>query len=189
MKLIPLVNSDKFAMVDDTDYDWLSQWIWRLDVGKTGIEYAKRFDHVGPIRPAYWSTRKTESIYMHREILGLTDRRIKTDHRDGNGLNNQRFNLRAASHGQNLANARQWKGTRGVPPTSRYRGVSWHQQPRRWRAVIQFNKKQINLGNFRTEEAAAKAYDKAAKRLFGEFAHLNFPTERRNEWQEDRKQP
>jgi hypothetical protein len=60
--------------------------------------------------------------------------------------------------------------------TSKYKGVSWYSRGKKWVAVVQFNKKRHHLGYFTDEIAAAKAYDKKAKVLHGEFACLNFPT-------------
>jgi hypothetical protein len=89
------------------------------------------------------------------------------DHRDHNGLNNRRENLRIATHAQNQWN--QIKTDR--PTTSRYKGV--RRTRFAWRPEISFNDKSLYLGSFRTEEAAARAYNAKALELFGEFASLN----------------
>lgn len=92
----------------------------------------------------------------------------KTDHIDGNGLNNQRRNLRPCTTAQNAANQTQQKGR-----SSLYKGVSWRKGRNKWRAGIKVNGKQINLGDFTNETEAALAYNKAAAEHFKEFARLN----------------
>ena len=104
---------------------------------------------------------------MHRIILGLTDRTIHVDHIDHNGLNNRRSNLRECSSQQNRFNVRSRRGT------SKFKGVWWDKNRRVWRAGIKKDKRNREIGSFSTEEEAALAYNEAAIRLFGEFAHLN----------------
>lgn len=158
MKTIPLTQG-KFAIVDDEDYEWLNQWKWCADkIGKT--YYA--------VRTINHKLGK-QMILMHRQILRLTKGDGKlTDHRNHNGLNNRKCNLRICTHNQNHQNRRK-------PRTlNRYKGVSWHKPSKRWCAHIIHNKKYIHLGYFDNEIKAAKTYDKKAKELFGEFACLNF---------------
>lgn len=100
----------------------------------------------------------------------LTGHRL-TDHINGDGLDNRRANLRMATQAENLRN-------RGLPAnnTSGFKGVSFRRQRGRgWKSTIGLNGKRIHLGLFSTPEAAARAYDAAARELFGEFAWLNFP--------------
>jgi len=94
---------------------------------------------------------------------------FEVDHEDRNYLNNQRSNLRLATKSQNQANSNL-----RIDSTSGYKGVTWHVRIMRWQAKIQVRKTRIFLGYFKTPEEAARAYDKAAKRYFGEFANLNF---------------
>jgi hypothetical protein len=108
---------------------------------------------------------------MHREILGLSDSRIKGEHRNGEGLDNQQENIRPASNSQNLAAYRRLRTTNA----SRFRGVFRIKDRPNWRAQITVNYKSKYLGYFGAEEDAARAYDAAAKQIFGEFAQLNFP--------------
>lgn len=117
--------------------------------------------------------KKTE--YLHRVILARKLRRPlrpgeQVDHIDGNPLNNRRANLRPASHAQNIRNRR-------VPMTnaSGFKGVHWRRGAGKWRAVIRHNGQQRHLGYFNSRIEAARAYDDAARDLFGAFAALNFP--------------
>jgi len=113
-------------------------------------------------------------VYMHREILGLTDRKIHGDHKDHDTLNNRRNNLRIATHSQNMANRSSHKNS-----TSKFLGVSIETHKRGnkifkyWHAVISKDRKITFFGHFKTEELAALAYNEAAIKLHGEFANLN----------------
>ena len=116
---------------------------------------------------------------MHREILGLTygDGKI-ADHRDRNGLNNQKHNLRIVTESLNGYNCKMQKSN-----TSGYRGVNhYKKQYGYWRVRIGVNKQRIECGIFKDVIMAALAYDKAAIKYFGEDAILNFP-ERRSEYE------
>lgn len=153
-RLIPLTRG-QFAVVDDDDFDWLAQWKWHAQPHPTAGFYANRYDEEGRF------------VAMHRLINGTPDG-LLTDHRDGNGLNNQRHNLRAATPLQNMMNRR---GKRGG--TSRFKGAWLDRNPRNrkdWRAGIRINGKLKYLGRFHTEEEAGAAYAAAAAEHFGEFA-------------------
>lgn len=106
---------------------------------------------------------------MHRLILGLQlgDKR-ECDHRDGNGLNNQRSNLRVCTRAQNNRSGRKLRGG-----TSKYKGVCWHRHRHKWMSYIRLNGKQTFLGYFNLEADAARTYDVAALKYFGEFALTN----------------
>ena len=156
MKTITLTQG-QFAIVDDADFERVSQFKWYAGrYPKTW--YAQREFRVG--------ANQTVCIKMHNFITGEK----QVDHRDGNGLNNTRNNLRPATDAQNGANKKKCS-TRKT--TSRYKGVVLR-APGKWRAMIRVNWKLLHLGQFDSEEAAARAYDAAAKKYFQEFAHLNF---------------
>jgi hypothetical protein len=95
---------------------------------------------------------------------------LVVDHIDHNGLNNCKANLRLCSIAQNNRNV--ISANRGI---SKYKGVSWNKILKKWSAAVQLNKKRFYAGHFTDEIDAAKAYDKKASQLHGEFACLNFP--------------
>ena len=109
------------------------------------------------------------TVMLHRVLLGVTDRATHVDHRNHNGLDNRRTNLRLCTHGQNQANQ---VSRRGV---SRFKGVHFAKANQKWCAQITIRQRQFYLGYHETEELAARAYDAAAIEHFGEFACLNFP--------------
>ena len=109
---------------------------------------------------------------MHRVILGLIpEDKKEVDHGNRNTLDNRRRNLRGCTHRQNMMNRKK-----DVGATSRYKGVSWSKERKKWVSQITIGKKCKSLGRFAIEELAALAYDIAATYEYGEFANLNFPS-------------
>ena len=106
---------------------------------------------------------------MHRVIMTPPDQMF-VDHIDHNGLNNTRSNLRLCTLAQNNCNS-----TSRRTSTSKYKGVSWKKVSKKWAASTQSMGKIYHLGYFTDEIAAARAYDKKAAELHGQFACLNFP--------------
>lgn len=143
--------------VDDEDFWRLEKYTWR--------SYFDGWNYY--VRRSSTINKKAKTFLLHREVLGITDRSVYIDHIDHDGLNNQKNNLRKCTPSENKKNVRG----RG---SSKYLGVDYHKSSKGWQARIQHNKKQIYLGIYPTEEAAAKAYDEAAKKFHGEFANLNF---------------
>jgi len=166
VKTIPLTQG-KVAVIDDRDYRRLSKYKWCALKHHGGrLWYAVRSKKV---------KGKTQLIYMHREVFGIS-KRSEVDHIDGDGLNNQRSNLRTQILGDMLQtiNARKCRTHCGRPPTSRFKGISWSKERKKWRAAITAFRVTISLGSFDNEEDAARAYDKAARDLWGHFARTNF---------------
>jgi hypothetical protein len=159
---IPL-GEGRFAIVEPADYYWLNNFQWYAD-GKDDLIYA--------LRTVISPHKKTKKVRMHREIMNAPVG-LLVDHRNGNGLDNRRANLRLATSSQNSCNCRKDKSK----TSSRFRGVYFDKSMHRWVARIRHQAKRIRLGGFYNEITAAKAYDTAAKKYHGEFARLNFPEE------------
>lgn len=157
MKTISLTQG-KVALVDDADYEAVSQFKW----------YAHKVDRNFYAARRIWKFEgKRVFQYLHHFLMPGVER---VDHRDGNSLNDQMENLRPATHQQNLRGFQQKR----LGTTSRYRGVYRHSRLEKWAAQIKVDKKMLYLGVFDIEEDAARAYDVAARKYFGEFASLNF---------------
>jgi hypothetical protein len=149
----------KVAIVDADDFERLSKFKWcaiKSSKGKTW--YARR-----------WTARgkgKQAPILMHREILNILIT-VLLDHKNGNGLDNRKENLRISTCSQNNQNRSKPKNN-----TSGIKGVYWNKRNKKWMARIQANHKVHYLGYFHELEDAATAYYNEAIRLHGEFARL-----------------
>ncbi len=157
MKTIKL-KSGETVTLSDKDYPLVKQYKWRLKktVG-SDLKYARSGPPEGP------------TIQMHRLIMGVTDPKIKVDHRDGNGLNNCRSNLRIATHQQNQRNAKLRKDNKlGIRGLYLWRGKIGVQ--------ITIDGKTKHLGYFTDLEEAVRVYNKAVKKHFGRFARLTVLT-------------
>lgn len=165
MKTVPLHGkkaAGRVVLVDDEDYDLVMQYRWyvwefKREGARTNGPYAVTVVYGGGSQ---------QSIFMHKLITGYP----MTDHVDHDGLNNQRSNLRPATRPQNMHNRQA-----AIRGASRYKGVCWVKKRGHWRADIRKDGKKVYLGAFATEEAAARAYDDAARVIHGSYALLNFP--------------
>jgi AP2 domain len=156
------LTQGKVAVIDDADWAIVAPYKWHASCSRRPLKW-------------YATTRVgAKNIPMHMMITGNP----MTDHRDGNGLDNRRHNLRSCNNQQNQFNRRKPRMMAGRPTSSRFKGASWAPRRNKWLAQIQHNHKTKHLGYHDSEEAAARAYDAAASGLFGEFARLNFPTAR-----------
>ena len=157
---IPLTQG-RFAIVDPQDYPRLSRYKWRLCRTKgKNVLYAERSIRL----PGGRYSR----ILMHRQLIKAPEGYV-IDHINGNGLDNRRANLRLATVAQNAWNSRKRN------PRSGYKGVCFASDKGLWRAAIVCHGRRIHLGYFKDKITAAKAYDSAAKKYYGEFAKPNFP--------------
>ena len=147
------ISQNKVVMVDDCDYERLSKFKWFAIKG----------------RHTYYAVRneKGKSVLMHREIPGLTDRKVLSDHFNGNGLDNQRRNLRKCSNRQNLMNSVSRGGS------SKHKGVVLDKRTGKWKCQIRVEGRLLHLGCFVDETEAAIKYNVAAMTHFKEYARLN----------------
>lgn len=155
---IPLHNGG-VALVDDQDAALVHGYRWcQLTVGRDQ-----------PIKYAYAHPRDGR-VYMHRLLCPGAE---EVDHRNGDGLDNRRANLRPTTHRLNLANQRK----QARPTSSRFKGVSYFRsgdaRRKPWAAYIKVNARKRHLGYFEDELEAAAAYNAAAETAWGEFARLN----------------
>ena len=146
------------ALVDDEDFEWINQWKWQASVDERTV-YA--------VRGVYANGRR-RPLRMHRLIMGVFGSKIEVDHADGNGLNNTRGNLRPCTHAQNGMNRRNQLGSGSI-----FKGVCLNKNYGRWQAYITISGKRFYLGLSGSEEDAARQYNLAAKKHFGEFAKYN----------------
>jgi hypothetical protein len=157
-RFIPLTGkrgAGRFVKVSEQDYPLLSTFKWFLTPAGTG--YAGRTQRL---------SGRNQMVLMHRMILGLKAGDGKhCDHINGDTLDNCRGNLREVSHSQNMQNRSLNRNNR-----SGVKGVSWDTQKRKWRATIQVEGKTRYLGRFDDLDEAGRAYQQAARRLFGDFS-------------------
>lgn len=149
------LTQGKFALVDNKDFKRVNQFKWYIS-GNGSRCYA--------LRSLPRNGNKKPCISMHRFILDAP-KNSEVDHRDNDGLNNTRANIRFCSRAQNLQNRQIIWGS------SQYKGVS--KLRGKWQATICLNKKLKYLGLFASEREAARTYNGVAKKCFGEFAFIN----------------
>lgn len=158
MMTVPLHGkkaAGRVALVDDGDYEAVMRHRWSLQESNGNVYAITNVPRDGG---GY------RTVLMHKLLTGWS----RTDHRNHNGLDNQRHNLRPATAAQNNANRLSERGT------SRYKGVSLGTSGR-WVANMRVNTRRIYLGTFDSEVDAARAYDTAALAAWGEYAWLNLP--------------
>lgn len=155
MKLLPLTKG-KFAIVDDEDFEFVSQWKWQL-----GYRDCAQ-------RSVFKENGQRHTIYLHREVTKAPDG-VEVDHIDSNRLNCQKSNLRFCTHNLNVRNALK----RSTVTSSKYKGVCWHKRQKKFNASIRVDGKRYNLGSFTSDKDAAIRYNEAARIYHGEFAKLN----------------
>lgn len=159
--LVPLnvsAENDRFAIVDEEDQD-LRSHVW------TSWKHRKTFYAAAVI--------SGKRQLLHRVIairMGM-DSSFQVDHRNRNGLDCRRSNIRRATNSQNAANR-----AKTIRNSSGYKGVGSRELAsggRSYSAQIEKNGKTYHLGTFSTAKRAAHAYDQAAVKLFGLYARTN----------------
>lgn len=155
MKTIKLTKN-KMALVDDDMFDYLNQFKWFVTKSNNTFYVVRKF----------WTPEgKRNMQMMHHLVLGITRLPIilglDTDHKDGDGLNNQRHNLQIITHRKNTQNKVIHRGGRLFECSLK----NDQKRKKRWRAEIQINGKRVFLGYFTTEQEAHEAYLAAEKDL------------------------
>jgi hypothetical protein len=164
MKKIPLTQG-KFALVDDEDFELINGFNWCAAKKGQGY-YAVRSSSV---KKKDIGCENRHPIYLHQMVIKIPKDKV-LDHINGNTLDNRKKNLRVCSQLQN-----KWNSKKPITNTSGFKGVTWDKYKNKWKSQIRSNGRGKHLGNFDDLKKAAVEYDKAAKRLFGEFAKMNFP--------------
>lgn len=157
MKKIPLTQG-KYAIVDDKDFKFLSQWNWHL-------RKTLNKERFYAVRMSPRVKGKQTVIKMHSLIIG-TPKGMDTDHINGDGLDNRKSNLRICTRSENCLNRRRHSNNK-----SGYKGVFWHKQSKKWEVSIQINKKQITIGRFENIKEAIKVCKNARIKYHKEFAN------------------
>lgn len=153
-------GTGEYFTIDTKDYDLIKDYSWhKLSEGY--IAATKVID------------KKQESFLVHRLILGSVGYSVKTDHRNGNVLDNRRCNLRVCTNAENLRNSKPRKVYNGRRTSSQYKGVFYRKDTNEWEVAICVDSVQISIGSFKKEIEAAKAYNREAIKLHGLFARLN----------------
>lgn len=143
------------TLIDEDDFEKVGRHKWHA--GKSLLtNYARRFNII--------NGRRVLCI-LHRVITNVAPDAY-VDHKNGDGLDNRQSNLRACTHSENHRNRRRSKGR------SPFKGVHCRAEGK-WRAYCCVDGKDIWLGQFASEIEAARAYDAAAHKHYGEFARTN----------------
>lgn len=156
-KIILGRGKEGFAIVGDSDFKRISKSKWHI----------RKRNHTSYVVRRQIVKGKKKTIYLHREILKLPNDYKIIDHIDGNGLNNQRRNLRVCTQSQNSMNRSLLSRNR-----SGNKGVGWYSRYNKWRARIVVLGKEKTLGFFKSKKEAIEAYRKASIKYHGRFANL-----------------
>ena len=164
MKTVPLSNSDKTVKVDDEDYEKIASHRWCLSNGLSNYPLIRTSQKATKTKKA----SELKKISIHRMIMGDGPKSI--DHINGDPFDNRRENLRPCSHAQNMRNKRKRSDSK-----NKYKGVYRKDRYGKilYQAQLAMNGKLVYSGYFKSEKAAAIAYDLAAKSWHGEFASCN----------------
>ena len=149
MKEIALTQG-KTALVDDEDYEQLNRFNWCISrAGK--LFYA--------MRNSPRIKGKRHRIYMHHVVIGTPPTGLQVDHENGMGVDNRKENLRFVTRRQNTQNKQN------IKKSSKYPGVYWNKNEKKWRAHITIKGKSKHLGYFTDEKEAFEAYKQAVNKI------------------------
>jgi hypothetical protein len=163
MRTLPLSRGYE-ALVDDEGYARASKFKWCAKVAR---RKDGSIENVYALRTVYRDGKKTTEN-LHRFIMSVSEPAIEVDHRDGDGLNCLRSNLRICSHTENVRNQRL-----NVDNTSGLKGVSLRKQSGKFYAQIMVGGRKKFLGSFVTRELAALRYDEASIKFHGAYGLTN----------------
>jgi hypothetical protein len=147
-----------YTLIDNVDWPLVKRYRWRVEYIRSCF---RAFTYIRV-------SGKTKTLYLHRLLMN-PPKELVVDHINGDSLDNRRKNLRVCTTQQNSMN----QGKKNKNTSSKYKGVCWIKRDKRWMAAIRAENRKINLGYYKDELEAVKAYNKAAKKYFGEFARLN----------------
>jgi len=145
------------AVIDAADVPLVEGFNWCAKLDRKTV-YAKRADYTG---------QQARMVLLHRVIMAEPND-LCVDHRDGDGLNNRRGNLRVASKSQNAQNQAAHRDNK-----SGFKGVSWHKRDAKWQAQIMLNGKNVWTKSFSSAEDAATARAQKVAELHGEFGRAS----------------
>jgi len=157
-----IISGCETVLVDDEDFERVTALKWFVQRKPSGAKYAHR---------SYWINGWAYDLRLGRFVFGNVPDDKLVDHINGNGLDNQKQNLRVVDH---VANLRGFQRKRHTATTSIFRGVYWQKDRKKWGACIGLNRKSKNIGSFETECEAALAFNKCA-------TELGYPKEAMNE--------
>lgn len=150
------------CIIDLEDYYKVSQYTWNDSAKGSNTNYI-----VTTIGTRKNNNRKT--LRLHRVLMSESNFSF-IDHKNGDGYDNRKDNLRFCTRSDNAANSKKMR----KKVTSVYKGVRWFHKTLKWKSCLRINGKLISLGTFKHEIDAALAYDLGATKYFGEFAKTNF---------------
>lgn len=148
------LSRGKISIIDSVDFDRVSKYKWSF----CSLGYAERRESVN---------MGGKIVRLHRFIMNAPKDKL-VDHINGDGLDNRRVNLRLCTKSENMRNRNKTKINK-----SGYKGVYFETQTNKWKAQINIDGKNVNLGRYPSPILAAKAYDKACKKFHGNFGKTN----------------